>query len=174
MGFIGSMIVSLAERRISRKNVRDRDACTFSSTGTLIALRQSMARIVSWSSLLVVVCLATVATTADAQPKRKKAPAEAPKTEAPAAAASEFDKQAAVTAITEVSLQKCRATNAEKGEGHVTITFGPGGTAQNAQVDKGPWIGTPVAKCMAKEFKKAKVPAFKGDAVTVGKTFHFE
>ena len=41
------------------------------------------------------------------------------------------------------------------------------------KIDKGPWVGTPVAKCMTKEFKKAKVPAFKGDAVTVGKTFTF-
>jgi hypothetical protein len=118
-------------------------------------------------------CAFVLATSAEAAPKkRKKNPApEPPKTEE---ASAEFDRQAAVSAITEINLQKCRATNAAKGEGHVTITFTPAGVAENALVDKGPWVGTPVAKCMAKEFKKAKVPAFKGDAVTVGKSFHFE
>jgi hypothetical protein len=109
---------------------------------------------------------------ADAAPKRRKAETtSAPQT---AGGASEFDKQAAATAITEVSLQKCRATNASRGEGHVTITFTPGGSAAQATIDKGPWIGSPVAKCMAREFRKTKVPPFRGDAVTVGKTFHFE
>jgi hypothetical protein len=56
----------------------------------------------------------------------------------------------------------------------VLITFVPAGTATNAVVDKGPWLGTPVAKCIAKAFTKAKIPAFKGDAVTVGKSFRFE
>jgi hypothetical protein len=109
---------------------------------------------------------------ADAAPKKKKAPgAEATKTEEVSA---DFDKAAAVAAISEVNLTKCKATNAAKGDGHVMITFGPGGTVQTAIVDKGPWVGTPVAKCMAKEFRKAKVPAFKGDAVTVGKLFHLD
>jgi hypothetical protein len=117
-------------------------------------------------------CIAVAATSAEAAPKsKKKKPAEAAKTEEVSA---EFDRQAAVTAITEVNLQKCKATNAAKGEGHVTITFSPAGAAQNAVIDKGPWIGTPVAKCMQREFKKAKVPAFKGAAVTVGKSFHFD
>jgi hypothetical protein len=120
----------------------------------------------------VLACIAIVAASAEAAPKKKKpAPAEAPKTEE---ATAEFDRQAAASAITETNLQKCKATNAAKGDGHVTITFAPGGTAQSALIDKGPWVGTPVAKCMQKEFKKAKVPAFKGDAITVGKTFHFE
>ncbi len=118
-----------------------------------------------------------VVASAEAAPKKKKpvtkaAHASPAKTEEPAVA--EFDKSAAVTAIAEVNLQKCKATNAARGEGHVMITFSPTGAAQVVQVDKGPWVGTPVAKCMAREFKKAKVPPFKGDAVTVGKLFHFE
>lgn len=120
----------------------------------------------------------TVVTTAEAAPKKKRKPVTAAahatpaKTEEPALA--DFDKSAAVTAIAEVNLAKCKATNAVRGDGHVTITFGPTGAVQSAQVDKGPWVGTPVAKCMVREFKKAKVPAFKGDAVTVGKLFRFE
>jgi hypothetical protein len=107
-------------------------------------------------------------TLADAAPKKKK-PEPAAKEDAP-----EFDRQAAAQAITDTKLQKCRATNAAKGDGHVTITFTPGGAATSAAVDKGPRVGTPVAKCMVREFKKTKVPAFRGEAITVGKTFHFE
>jgi hypothetical protein len=130
-----------------------------------------MSGIPSWVSLGLVASLAMIAASAEAAPKKKKpAHAEAPKEEVSA----EFDKQAATTALTEVSLQKCRATNVAKGEGHITITFAPSGDAQSAHVDKGPWVGTPAAKCMAKEFKKARVPAFKGDPVTVGKLFHVE
>lgn len=111
----------------------------------------------------VLIALIAFAATAEAQPKKKAAE---PST-------AEFDKTAAVTAITEANIAKCKATNAAKGEGHVTITFATSGDASDVKIDKGPWLGTPVAKCMTKEFKKAKVPAFKGDAVTVGKTFKF-
>lgn len=120
------------------------------------------------------------ATPADAAPKKKaKKPAAAapappppPKEAAPPAPA--FDREAAALAIGSVDLQKCRATNVEKGEGHVMITFTPAGAATTATIDKGPWVGTPVAKCFAGQFKKAKIPAFSGDAVTVGKSFRIE
>ena len=93
----------------------------------------------------------------------------------PATGEEEFSREAAVATITAADLQKCRATNAEKGEGHVPITFASSGSPTKVVVDKGPWVGTPVAKCMASQFKKqVKVPAFKGDNVTVGKTFKFE
>ncbi len=117
------------------------------------------------------------ATAADAAPKKKAkkpaaaAPAPPPP---PKEAAPPFDREAAALAISSVDLQKCRATNAEKGEGHVMITFTPAGAVATATVDKGPWVGTPVAKCFAGQFKKTKIPAFSGDAVTVGKTFRFD
>lgn len=109
-------------------------------------------------------CVAVFTTTAaDAQPKKKGE-----------VTTPEFDKAAASTALAEVDLSKCKATNAAKGEGHVTITFTPAsGEASDVKIDRGPWVGTPVAKCMVKAFKRAKVPAFKGDAVTVGKSFKF-
>ena len=134
-----------------------------------------MRRLTSWVSIGVLACVAVVAASAEAAPKGKKkkktAVAEALKTTETVA---DFDRQAAATAIGEISLSKCKAPNAATGDGHVTITFAPAGVAQSAVIDKGPWVGTPVAKCMQKEFKKAKVPAFKGDAVTVGKSFRFE
>ena len=131
-----------------------------------------MRRLKSWVSIGLLACVAMAAANAEAKPKKRKKPP--PAAAAPADDGAEFDRQAAVTAIAEVNLQRCKATNAAKGEGHVVITFSPEGAAKSARIDKGPWIGTPVAKCMQKEFKKAKVPAFKGDAVTVGKSFHFD
>lgn len=81
-----------------------------------------------------------------------------------------FDRQAATAALTAIELQKCKKAQPKKGgEGHVMVTFTPGGSVSNAVVDRGPWVGTPAAKCIAKEFKKAKIPSFKGDAVLVGK-----
>jgi hypothetical protein len=88
--------------------------------------------------------------------------------------ATPFDRQAAVAALSSIDLAKCKSTNAPHGEGHIAMKFAPAGTALTASVDRGPLVGTPVAKCIAKEFKKAKVPAFSGDAVQVGKSFRFE
>lgn len=123
------------------------------------------------ASLALVVCTVVAHGSTEAAAKKRPTQAPLPKTEE---AAPEFDKAAAAAAITEVKLARCKATNAAKGEGHVLITFAPDGAARSALVDKGPWVGTPVAKCMAREFKKARVPAFRGDAVTVGKGFRFE
>ncbi len=135
-----------------------------------------MSRFSTLVAVSALASLAMVVTTADAGAKKPKKPATSePKSEeAPASTSVDFDRTAAVSAINEVSLQRCKVTNAAKGDGHVTITFQPGGPAEKALIDKGPWVGTPVAKCMAKEFKKVKVPAFKGEPVTVGKSFKFE
>lgn len=110
----------------------------------------------------------TVAGGSSAAPKKPKDPKPEKTEEAP------FDRQAAATALSSVDLVKCKSTNAPRGEGHVTVKFAPAGSAAEAVVDKGPMVGTPVAKCIAKEFKKAKVPAFAGDVVQVGKSFRFE
>jgi hypothetical protein len=85
-----------------------------------------------------------------------------------------FDKVAASSALGSVDLSRCKATNAKRGEGHVTVTFAPQGTASSAVVDRGPMVGTPVQKCIEMRFKLTKVPAFKGASVQVGKTFRFE
>jgi hypothetical protein len=110
---------------------------------------------------------ATVVTGSYAGPKK-------PKTPSPSPADTPFDKQAASSVLSSVDLGKCKSTNAPRGEGHVSVKFMPAGGAADAIVDKGPFMGTPTAKCIAKEFKKAKVPAFSGDTVQVGKTFKFE
>lgn len=130
----------------------------------------------SIGALAALALLGTV-DTADAAPKKKPSakpappPAPAPKE---AASGATFDKDAAASAISSVDLTKCRATNAEKGDGHVMITFTPAGSVSKAVVDRGPWVGTPLAKCFASQFKKTTIPAFGGEPVTVGKTFKFE
>jgi hypothetical protein len=87
---------------------------------------------------------------------------------------SGFDRQAAATALSSIELQKCKAPGAKKGEGHIMVTFAPAGAVTTATIDKGPMVGTPVQKCIEGQFKKAKVPAFKGSPVQVGKSFRFE
>ena len=120
------------------------------------------------SALLLAV--ATVAGTSDAGPKKPKPPKPPTTTED----AAPFDKVAAASALSSIDLVKCKSTNAPRGDGHIMVKFQPAGIATEAVVDKGPWLGTPVAKCIAKEFKKAKIPAFAGDGVQVGKSFRFE
>jgi hypothetical protein len=119
--------------------------------------------------------LAVVAVAGDswAGPKKPKAPKPAP---APASSeeAAPFDRQTAASVLSSVDILKCKTTLVPRGEGHIMLKFTPAGSATEAVVDKGPLMGTPVAKCIAGEFKKAKIPAFKGDAIQVGKSFRFE
>lgn len=115
--------------------------------------------------LLTSAMVLTVATTSSAKPK--KAPA-APTEDTP------FDRAAAASSLSSIDLSKCKSTNMPKGDGHVLVKFAPAGNAMEASVDKGPLMGTPTAKCVVDKFKKAKVPAFTGDAVSVGKSFRFE
>ncbi len=120
----------------------------------------------------VLFTILAIAGSSDAGPKKPKAPKE-PK---PVATAEEipFDKAVASSLLSSVDLAKCKSTNAPRGEGHILVKFTAAGTAAEAQVDKGPWLKTPVAKCIASEFKKVKVPAFTGDDVKVGKSFRFD
>jgi hypothetical protein len=131
----------------------------------------------SIGALAAVAFIGTVDSAAAApkkKPSAKPAPAPSPAPKETATSGATFDKEAASSAISSVDLTKCRATNAEKGDGHVMITFAPAGSVSRAVVDKGPWVGTPVAKCLASQFKKTTIPAFGGEPVTVGKSFKFE
>lgn len=119
----------------------------------------------------VVVALAVAPAGASAGQKAKKKPAPAPVV---AEDAPEFDRTAAASALSTVDLTKCKSTNAKRGDGHVMITFTSTGTVSTAIVDKGPMVGTPTAKCIAKVYTKARVPAFKGGPIQVGKNFKFE
>jgi hypothetical protein len=85
-----------------------------------------------------------------------------------------FDRNAAASALSSVDVQACKRTKGPTGEGHVVVTFGKSGSATTATVDKPPYAGTRVGDCVAKRFKKATVPAFQGEPVTVGKTFKID
>lgn len=141
------------------------------AAGISLASYEVMSRVQSWltssAMFLAVVALAGGSSAAPKKPKKDPKPTA---TEEPVP----FDKSAASSSLSSVNLEKCKSTNAPRGEGHVVVKFTPVGSATEAVVDKGPLVGTPVAKCIAKEFKKAKVPAFSGEIVNVGKSFRFE
>lgn len=82
-----------------------------------------------------------------------------------------LDRDAAAKVLAAVELAKCKVPNAPRGRGHAKITFEPNGAASGVLVDSGPMVGTPVAKCIASQYGKARVPAFDGAAVSLGKTF---
>ncbi len=134
-----------------------------------------MTRLQSLIASATLLAVVGVAGYAGAAPKKPKKPSKEPKP-APVQVdeAAVFDKNAAASVLSSIDLSKCKSTNAPRGEGHIMVKFLPAGSATEATVDRGPLVGTPVAKCIAKEFKKAKVPAFAGDVVQVGKSFRFE
>jgi hypothetical protein len=133
-----------------------------------------MTRLQAMFTSAALLAVVTIAGGAGAAPKKPKGP-KPPKPEpAQTEEAAPFDKEAAFNALAAVDLVKCKSTNAPRGEGHVMVRFTPAGSATEAVVDKGPLVGTPVAKCIAKAFKKTKIPAFTGDGIQVGKSFRFE
>lgn len=143
--------------------------------GTSLASGMHMTRLQALIASAMLLAVVGVAGSSDAAPKKPKRPAKEPKP-APVQVdeAAVFDKNAAASVLSSIDLSKCKSTNAPRGEGHIMVKFLPAGSATEATVDRGPLVGTPVAKCIAKEFKKAKVPAFQGEVVQVGKSFRFE
>lgn len=97
-------------------------------------------------------------------------PAAAPATPA-AASGAPFDRGAAAAALGGVNVASCKKPDGPTGSGHVTVTFDPSGSVSSAAVDGGPFPGTPVGGCIAGKFRGARVPAFGGSPVKVGKSF---
>jgi hypothetical protein len=109
--------------------------------------------------------------------KGSSAPAAAPKA-APAAAASgaAFDRGAAAAELRRITegVNACRRPAGPTGDGHVTVTFRNDGAVDHVEVDRAPYQGTPVGACVASKFKLARVPAFGGAPITVGKSFSID
>jgi len=106
-------------------------------------------------------------------PKKEK---ETPKKEETAAAPSggaAFSREAAAQALSVAASQTsiCKKPDGPTGQGKVQITFAPSGRATTANIVSGPFGGTAVGGCVSGVFKRAKVPAFSGDPVTVAKSF---
>ena len=86
----------------------------------------------------------------------------------------QFDMNAAANALRSVELVKCKIAGGPRGAGHVSVTFGNDGGASSVAVDGGPFVGSPVERCIVAQYKPVKVPSFKGEPVKVGKTFHID
>jgi len=90
----------------------------------------------------------------------------------PAAPDTEFDRAAARNALTSAASQasSCRKQGDPSGTANLTITFAPSGRVTSAQIQGPPFSGTPTGGCIASTMRRASVPAFSGDYVTVSKT----
>jgi predicted Zn finger-like uncharacterized protein len=80
-----------------------------------------------------------------------------------------FDRTAAARALA-IDVSSCKRPDGPTGPGHVRVTFQPTGSASTVEVDS-PFGGTAVGACVAQRYRAAKVPAFTGGALSVGKTF---
>lgn len=125
----------------------------------------------------------TRSTNAKAHADRPTASA-APASEAPARPAAQaaptphepvgagFDRAAAVSALATQAAQasKCRKDGDPSGTATVTITFAPSGRVTSANVSGPPFAGTPTGGCIAAALRRAHIPPFDGEKVTVSKT----
>lgn len=133
---------------------RDRDERTAQMHGAVLAQKARMRTLLRSAVALVVLTVVPVAS-ADSTPG--------------------FDRDAAARALSGVSLGRCKVPNGPKGPGHVKVTFGINGAVQTATVDQGAYTKSPpVAKCIAGEYQKIKIPAYAGSPITVGKSFVIE
>lgn len=99
-------------------------------------------------------------------PKETKEPA-------PVAATGPFSVSAAQVALTQAAgnAQGCKKPSGPTGSGKVQVTFAPSGRVTSANVNGAPFAGTPVGGCVASVFRRARIPAFSGNPVTVAKSF---
>ncbi|HET7543881.1 MAG TPA: hypothetical protein VFK05_28615 [Polyangiaceae bacterium] len=90
----------------------------------------------------------------------------------PAAPDTEFDRDAARSALASAAAQAsaCRKEGDPSGTASLTITFAPSGRVTSAQIQGPPFSGTATGGCIASTMRRASVPAFSGDYVTVSKT----
>jgi hypothetical protein len=84
----------------------------------------------------------------------------------------EFDRTAAVSALKAAAAEaaSCRKDGDPSGTASVTVTFAPSGRVTSATLSGPPFAGTATGGCIAAAMRRAKVPPFSGDRVTVGKT----
>ncbi|MGC4094289.1 MAG: hypothetical protein QM756_41550 [Polyangiaceae bacterium] len=83
-----------------------------------------------------------------------------------------FDCNSAVSALATQAGQasKCRKDGDPSGTANITITFAPSGRVTSANLSGPPFAGTATGGCIAAAMRRARVPAFDGDSVTVSKT----
>jgi hypothetical protein len=105
-------------------------------------------------------------------PAGTPAPPDPPKT----APEGPFNAEAARTALAGAVAQagSCRKPGDPSGVAVVTITFSPSGRVTSANIGGPPFAGTPTGGCIAATLRRARVPAFEGDMVTVRKTVEIQ
>jgi len=81
-----------------------------------------------------------------------------------------FDAAAAAHALGAADLRGC-AKAAPTAAGHARVTIQPSGAVSEVVVDTPELSGTPIDWCVAAAYRRVKVAAFSGPAVTVGKRF---
>jgi predicted Zn finger-like uncharacterized protein len=99
-------------------------------------------------------------------PKKEEAPP-------PVVADQPFNRGAAVSAMSAAASQaaSCKKPGGPTGSGKATLTFAPTGRVTSATVTTPPFAGTAVGGCVAGVFRRAKVPPFTGNSITVSKSF---
>jgi len=107
----------------------------------------------------------------DKKPEEKKD--EVTKKEEPSSGVASFNKGAAISALGGAAAQAsgCKRPGGPTGSGKAVVTFAPSGRVTSANITGGEFPGTPVGSCIAGVFRRAQVPAFSGDPVTVSKGF---
>jgi len=90
----------------------------------------------------------------------------------PASGADEFNKDAARASLSAAAgnAAGCATPDGPKGVAKVQITFATSGRVTQAQILGPPFAGTPVGGCIASAFRRASVPPFSGDPVTITRT----
>lgn len=103
------------------------------------------------------------------------APSPAPSASASAAAPTEpagrFDRGAAQSALSGVSIDHCLSPAASSLSGAVILVFAPTGVITSVKVE-GPLAGTPAGSCVGAAFGAARVPPFDGPPMVVRRSFH--
>ncbi|MES1186385.1 MAG: MJ0042-type zinc finger domain-containing protein [Myxococcales bacterium] len=115
---------------------------------------------------------ASAASEAKPEPEKPAAKEPAPAPTTPGEPAGPFDRAAAAAALNSSAAQasSCRKEGDPSGVASVVITFAPSGRVTSANISGPPFAGTPTGGCIAAALRKARVPAFEGDRVTVSKT----
>jgi hypothetical protein len=112
--------------------------------------------------------------TAAVAPKAESAATAARRPEVPkAAAGTAFDRAAAAQSLAAAAAQastSCKKPGDPSGIASVAVTFAPSGRVTSATVSGPPFSGTATGGCIASTLRRAQIPAFDGDKVTVGKT----
>ena len=113
------------------------------------------------------------APTPTTKPTTRPRPESQPATTAqqPEASGAAFNKAAAVAALTAAanSASACRRGSDPSGTATVIVTFAPSGRVTSANLSGPPFAGTQTGGCIASMMRRARIPSFSGQHVTVSK-----